>query len=148
YGYTTGTQYPGAALDAGPRSYWRLGDAAGSATAADTVPAQQNSDPAPLHNVTLGGAGGLAGSTATSGSFDGTSSYLTLPNGLATGRIYQTLSLWFQTTTPNGVLFSYQKDAITNATTAADYVPALYVGTDGKLKGELWPLGQLTSAAT
>ena len=146
YGYTTGTQYPSAALDAGPRSYWRLGDAAGATTAADSAPAQENSDPAPLHSVTLGVPGGLAGSTATAGSFNGTGSYLTLPNGLATGRIYQTLSLWFSTTSPNGVLFSYQKDSITNASTAGNYVPALYVGTDGKLLGEFWPTTRVISA--
>ncbi len=146
YTYTTGTQYPGAALNAGPRSYWRLGDAAGSATAADAAPAQENSDPAPLSNVTLGVPGGLAGSSATAASFNGTSSYLTLPNGLATGRIYQTLSLWFKTTTPNGVLFSYQKDPISNGSTSASYVPALYVGSDGKLKGEFWPTTQVTTA--
>ena len=51
---------------------------------------------------------------------------------------YESIGMWFKTSTPSGVLFSYQKDALSpGATTTASYVPALYIGSDGKLYGEL-----------
>src|SRR5207248_4688243 len=42
---------------------------------------------------------------------------------------------WCKTTTSNSVLFSYQADPISNATTTGNYTPALYIGSDGKLQG-------------
>ncbi|MCP2328803.1 RHS repeat-associated protein [Hamadaea flava] len=138
YEYGTGTQYPTALLDAGPRSYWRLSEAAGVAKAASTVLDNAGTDAATFKNVTLGQAGSLPGSSATAAGFNGTSSYVEMPAKLVTAASYQSLSMWFKTTTPEGVLFSYQKDPITNGTTAANYVPALYVGTSGKLHAEFW----------
>jgi YD repeat-containing protein len=138
YEYGTGTQYPTALLDAGPRSYWRLSEAAGTAKAASTVLDNAGTDAATYRNVTLGQPGSLPGSSATAAGFNGTSSYVEMPSKLVTAASYQSLSMWFRTTTPDGVLFSYQKDPITNGTTAANYVPALYVGSSGKLHAEFW----------
>ncbi|WP_350276525.1 LamG-like jellyroll fold domain-containing protein [Kribbella sp. HUAS MG21] len=138
YEYGTGSQYPTALLDAGPQSYWRLSEAAGAAKAASTVLDNAGTDAATYRNVTLGQAGSLPGSSATAAGFNGSSSYIEMPSKLVTAASYQTLSMWFRTTTPEGVLFSYQKDPITNVTTAGNYVPALYVGTSGKLHAELW----------
>src|SRR5262249_41888777 len=107
-------------------------------------------------NVTLGQAGPLPGSTATSASFNGTSSYMRLPASLASNASYLagsylTVSMWFKTTTGSEPLFAWSNSAISAGTTPAGYVPALYVGSDGKLQGEFWggsaPIASAASVA-
>ena len=142
YSYTTGSHFPTAVLDTGPAAYWRLNEGSGG-TAVDSVLPNEGVYNGTYANVTLGQPGPLPGSTATSASFNGTSSYMQLPASLASNASYLaggylSVSLWFKTTTDNGVLFSYQNSPITAGTTTGSYVPALYVGSDGKLAGELW----------
>ncbi|WP_390624346.1 LamG domain-containing protein [Fodinicola feengrottensis] len=48
------------------------------------------------------------------------------------------VSLWFKTSTPLGVLFSYSDKTADNQATKGGFVPALYVGASGKLYGLLW----------
>jgi hypothetical protein len=49
-----------------------------------------------------------------------------------------TLSLWFKTTTADGVLASLQKQAVTSGNTIpGGYDPLLYVGNDGHLHGQV-----------
>lgn len=88
--------------------------------------------------MTLGAAVLLPGSTATARSFNGTSSSVHLPANLIAASSYQTISLWFKTSTPNGVIFSYSNDPITNGTTSGYWTSALYVGSSGRLYGELY----------
>jgi RHS repeat-associated protein len=148
YSYTGMSQYPTAVIDAGPQSYWRLGEGSGS-TAASSVLANEGIDNASYTNVTLGQPGPLPGSTATAASFNGTSSYVSLPVNLVSGSTYESISMWFKTSAATaGVLFSYQRDPITNASTPSNYVPSLYVGTDGKLLGEFWATGGLPPITT
>jgi RHS repeat-associated protein len=138
YSYTAGSDYQSAVLDSGPHSYWRLGEASGT-TAASSQLANEGTDNGSYSGVTLGQPGPLPGSSATSASFDGSSSYVTLPNNdLAFGATYQSVSLWFKTSTPNGVLLSSQASPISAGTVNTSYVPNLYVGSDGKLVGEFW----------
>ena len=68
---TTGSHYATAVMDSGPRSYYRLGDAAGSTAAADAVDDNLGSTAGSYSNVTLGAAGPLAGNGATAASFNG-----------------------------------------------------------------------------
>jgi len=86
---------------------------------------------------------------STVSQFDGSSSYVAPPAGIipttATGAY---ISIWFKTTTPNGVLASVQADALSSgSTTPDDYNPVLYVGTDGILHAEWFPAGLLSSKA-
>src|ERR1019366_3064775 len=92
-------------------------------------------------NGTLGVPGPLAGSSETAASFNGTSSSVTLPAGLIADQSYTSVGIWFKAanSTASGVLFGYQADALSNAAgNSAPHVPALYVGGNGKLYGELW----------
>jgi hypothetical protein len=57
------------------------------------------------------------------------------------------VSLWFRTTTPGGVLMSYDGSPPSAATISVNYDPVLYVGTDGKLQAEWYSAGQLSSIA-
>ena len=137
YSYTSSSQYPAVVADLGPRSYWRLGESSG-ATAASSVLANEGSDNGTYANVSYGQPGPLPGSAGTAVGFNGTSSNVLLQPGVVSNASYQTVSLWFKTTTVNGVLFSYQADPIGNGTTPGNYVPALYIGTSGKLYGKFW----------
>ena len=143
-GYTYGTttsHYATAVMDSGPRSYYRLGDPAGSTTATDNVDVNLGSTDGTYSNVTLGAAGPLAGSPATAGSFNGSSSYASLASNLVADSSDVTIELWFKDTGDGGVLFSYDADPITDASSTGDaaaHVPALYVGGNGDLYGELW----------
>ncbi|MFC8620517.1 LamG-like jellyroll fold domain-containing protein [Micromonospora purpureochromogenes] len=139
YDYTRASQHAATTLNAGPYSYWRLGEAAGATSAMSQVLSNDGADNATYNNVTLGGSGPLADSTATSAAFNGTSSSVQLRQKLMTEGSYQSISMWFRTTTAGGVLFSYQDDVVApGATTAKAYVPALYVGTDGRLHGQFY----------
>ena len=139
YGYATGSQYYNETLDEGPRSFWPLSEASGT-TAKSAVLAQEGTDNATYNNVTLGQGGPLAGGSATAAGFNGSSSYVQLPDlGMGTSSS-QTISLWFKTSTASaGVLFSYSNQPISGTDpNAYTYTPALYVGSDGKLNGLFW----------
>ncbi|MEE6262424.1 LamG-like jellyroll fold domain-containing protein [Plantactinospora sonchi] len=137
YGWTS--QHASTVLNTGPYSFWRLNEATGASTAASSVLSNDGTDNGTYREVTLGGAGPLAGSTSTAASFNGTSSMVQLPAKTVTESSYQSVSMWFRTSTPTGVLFGYHKDPVTSgATTSNNYVPALYVGSDGKLYGQFW----------
>jgi len=81
--------------------------------------------------------------------FDGSTSYVAPPAGtIQSSATSATISIWFRTTTTNGVLVSVQSQALSSGNTiAAGYNPVLYVGSDGLLNAEWYPAGQLTSKA-
>lgn len=148
YEYTFASQHASTVLNSGPYSYWRLDEPAGATTARSSVLSNDGTDDATYSNVTLGGAAALPGSTATSASFNGTSSLVTLPTKTTTESSSQSVSMWFKTGATRGVLFSYQRDAVTpGATTPGNYDPVLYIGQDGKLRGEFW-MGATTPITT
>ena len=139
-GYSYGTSvshFAAAVLDSGPQSYYQLGDAAGSATAADAVDVNLGTtDGTYSGGVTPGGAGPLAGGT-TSASFDGTSGYVKLAPDLIADSTDLTVGLWFKAAAgKSGVLLAYQANPVGGS--SGDHTPALYVGTDGKLRAEFW----------
>jgi RHS repeat-associated protein len=141
YSYTTGSHYRSAVLDSGPRSYWQLGDASGATAATDEVDANLGTSNGSYSNVTLGVPGPLAGSGETAASFNGSNSSVALPGSLITDGTNVTIELWFKaaSSTASGVLFSYQADALSNSKGNTDHHdPALYVGGNGQLYGELW----------
>lgn len=155
YTYGSGSHFMPAVLDGGPRDYWQLGEASGSATAADEVDVNLGTTDGSYHNVTLGAPGPLAGSSETAGAFNGSSSYVSLPNGLLTDGTDVSVGLWFKaaSSSADGVLFSYATDAITNSSgSSAHHVPLLYIGTNGELYGQFWngstePIHTSTSVA-
>ena len=141
YSYGGGSHYWSSVLDAGPRSYWQLGEAAGSATAADEVNANLGTTDGTYENVALGQGGPLAGSSETGAGFNGTSSYVSLPNDLISDSTDVSIGLWFKAakTSTGGVLFSYDADPVTNSSGGStNRQPALYIGTNGELYGEFY----------
>ena len=153
-GASSGSHYRTTVMDAAPSSYWRLGEAPGTDTAASQVTANEGNDDATYSNVTLGASGPLTnfGSPATSATFNGTSSSITLPPA-ALKDTYLTVGLWFKTSSP-GILMQQQSQPLAPAAgpglpianpsqpqpgpPPAESAPVLYVGTDGMLRGEFY----------
>jgi RHS repeat-associated protein len=146
YAYGAGSQYPSAVMNAGPASYWRLGESSGP-TAVSAVIGNEGADNATYTGVQLGQSGPLPGSAATAVTLTGGSTAsVKLPESLIAASGYQSISMWFKTAPGgNGILFSYNTDPITKGTTSAYWTPALYVGLSGKLYGELYVQGQSTT---
>ncbi|GAA3207085.1 LamG-like jellyroll fold domain-containing protein [Actinocorallia longicatena] len=139
YAYKGGSPYHNQVLDLDPSSFWPMSETSGT-TAVSAALANAHADDATYRNITLGQPDPLIGSSATSASFNGTNSSVWLRPTYKIGTAApQTISLWFKTGTPNGVLFSYaHDDPGTQATSPSDYTPALYIGSNGKLQGEFW----------
>ncbi|WP_340558538.1 DNRLRE domain-containing protein [Streptomyces sp. GSL17-111] len=147
YTYGDGSHHRTVLRDAGPFSYWRLGEESGADRAESDLLLNRDQHAGTYRDVTLGLPGALAGSPDSSASFNGSSSYVQLPDQLVSDTPYLTVELWFRTS-GSGVLFSYQDNTL-EENTAGTSTPALYVGTDGKLRGEFWngDADPITSAA-
>ncbi|GAB3955626.1 DNRLRE domain-containing protein [Streptomyces sparsus] len=136
YTYGDGSHHRTVVRDSGPFSYWRLNEEAGAEEARSDLLLDGDNHAGTYRDVELGTGGALSGSPDTAATFNGTSSYVQLPNQLVSDTPYLTVGLWFRTT-EDGVLFSYQNHTLEEETTGK-LTPALYVGTDGKLRGEFW----------
>ncbi|MAF11223.1 hypothetical protein CMK11_12295 [Candidatus Poribacteria bacterium] len=80
--------------------------------------------------------------------FDGAADYASLPDSTIQSDTSLTAEMWFRTNT-HGVLLGYQ-DEVPGGAVTGNYTPALYVGTDGLLRGVFWSEavgpGPITSA--
>ncbi|MGW5264392.1 DNRLRE domain-containing protein [Microbispora sp. NPDC004025] len=153
YEYGDPSQYRSAVIDAKPLGYWRLNESAtgiGSAitNVMSSISGLGNGRIAGSTADAIGGAPApLGGSSDTAMTFKGTtgSAYVSLPPGVINGLGGETtIEAWFKTT-GSGTVFGYQNSA-TDAPSV--YTPAVYVGTDGKLRGQLWTgtVAPITSA--
>ncbi|WP_178380012.1 DNRLRE domain-containing protein [Cryptosporangium aurantiacum] len=134
YGYGTGSHYRTVVLDAPPQSYWRLGESSGD-PAVSTLSTRLNTDNGHYSGVTLGVPGALTGTGDTAVRVTGGQSHVRLPDRALTRHgAYLAVELWFRTAS-GGVLVGHQGGGRLPAT-GANAVPALYVGTDGKLRGQ------------
>jgi len=146
YTYAPGSHYRTAVLDSGPQSYWRLGEAEGTAAGSE-VAVNLGKDAGVLRNVTLGGTGvGAPGA----GAFNGTSSVLELPKGTVKKSRDTAVEVWFKmsATQTGGPLVGYQNAALD--ATSGTGLPVLYVGTDGRLRGQFrtGTISPITSGTT
>ncbi|MFI6325526.1 LamG-like jellyroll fold domain-containing protein [Nonomuraea sp. NPDC050556] len=133
YEYATGSQYASTVLNSDPLGYWRLGEQTGT----DAQDAAGGAGLARLNSVTLKQPGAVSGSTDTSAQFTGSSS-VTLPDA-AIAQLGDAASIeaWFKTTKP-GVIAAISPNS-TTAQTAAPARTALYIGSDGLLRGQFRP---------
>ncbi|WP_433497604.1 LamG-like jellyroll fold domain-containing protein [Sphaerimonospora sp. CA-214678] len=143
YDYGDDSRYRSTVLDTKPVGYWRLnetGTGLGSVISNFVGAISGIGDgkiAGGVADVTGGVASPLDGASETAMTFKGTanSSYVSLPASVVSGRGGDvTIEAWFKTTA-SGTIIGYQNSA-TNAPSA--YTPAIYVGTDGKLRGQFW----------
>jgi hypothetical protein len=129
--------YPGnSVLADNPTAYWRLGESSGL-TAYDLSGNANNGTY--TSGVTLGTTSGvLTGDLDTAATLDGSSGYVTLPGSIMASAA--SVEVWFKTTSSSGqVIMSAQNAAY--GSTPTSYSPIIYVGNDGKLKGQLQFIG-------
>ncbi|MBD0671754.1 hypothetical protein BU198_13860 [Streptomyces sp. CBMA156] len=132
YDYGTGSRYRTAVRDAGPSGYWRLGQSDGSSLINDAQVSDRS--PAEARDVTWGAEGALGASGSQAVTFNGRStSYVELPNRTISGSVNRSVELWFRTAQP-GVILTYQNRAM--GEDPYNVVPALYIGSDRKLRGK------------
>ncbi|MFD4640319.1 RHS repeat-associated core domain-containing protein [Lentzea sp. NPDC058436] len=129
--YVNGSHYRSTVLDDRPKAYWRLGETTGS-TFANVTARSDGQHAAQPRNVVLGTTGALEGTSDRAATFDGNSSYATLPNELVSESMSLAVELWFKTTS-QGTLLSYADKEFPAAPGRS--TPVLYVGTDGLLYG-------------
>ncbi|GAA1700325.1 hypothetical protein GCM10009745_53900 [Kribbella yunnanensis] len=140
YGSQQGSHYRSAVLDTKPDGYFRLADdGAGDNDATNEIDVTGTGDFGTYAGVQFSQDSPLAGvgDADKSVKFNGTAS-VGLPNGLATRSRDETIEMWFKT--PGGTtgqpLLGYQVGKLGTSTTGG--MPVLYVGSDGKLRGQFW----------
>ncbi|MEV0346046.1 RHS repeat-associated core domain-containing protein [Nonomuraea sp. NPDC050680] len=127
YSYADGSRYRSIVLDSEPVGYWRLGD--GEYEGAENLGSSGGTGV--YYDVTVGQPGALEGSTDTAVGF--TKSKMELPfNTLSRARDQVSVEGWFKTS-QNGIIFSAGQFGYEYGAT----MPVLYVGVDGKLRGQL-----------
>lgn len=134
YEYTQGSHYRSTVVDSKPDSYWRLGET-GGADAFSQIGINLGADKGRYKDVHFGAPGAIAGAEDTAVTFHGTTSAIMLPDGLVKKSRELTVEMWFKTAS-GGPLFGTQTNPYGTGPTGA--VPVLYVGDDGKLRGQFW----------
>ncbi|WP_172890491.1 LamG-like jellyroll fold domain-containing protein [Actinoplanes derwentensis] len=127
--------YESAVLGGAPTNYWRMAESSGS-----TAVNQVNGQDAAYNVVGLGAVNGPFGDAGKAGTFNGTTSYLALPPGLAPPSATDaakagtsSISLWFSTTGARQPLLGPKASSLTS--TLRHHFPTLWITTDGKLRG-------------
>ncbi|MER5307278.1 LamG-like jellyroll fold domain-containing protein [Streptomyces sp. NPDC002773] len=133
YAYTAGSQYRGMVQDANPVAYWRLGETEGEAARSEAV-SRTGMNAGRYRDVGLGHAGAVVGTDNKAASFNGTNSYVELPESTLAASTVLSVELWFKTGKPNGVLVGFQDDPL-GPTHPRVYNPVLFVDSAGKLRG-------------
>lgn len=135
YSYGAGSHFRTTVLDDNPTGYWRMGESSG--TIAKSEAAQNlGADNGTHASVTLGAAGALAGTSDKAVTFNGSTSRVRLPDRFISRESgFLSVEAWFKTT-GTGVIFAYQNAGI--GSTPTKYTPAVYIGTDGYLRGQFW----------
>ncbi|MEU2263648.1 LamG-like jellyroll fold domain-containing protein [Streptomyces sp. NPDC019645] len=138
YTYEDGSSYRSMVMDENPVAYWRLGEQDGS-TGASQTPSRTGLNDAAYHDILLGQAGVLDGTSDKAAGFDGADSYAEIPENTLRTSTFLTLELWFKTTAP-GVLLGFQGGDLHEG--QPEYASPLAIGTDGKLRGQFEITGQ------
>ncbi|MFI7154751.1 RHS repeat-associated core domain-containing protein [Nonomuraea sp. NPDC050022] len=153
YGYGTASRYKSVVTDSGPEYYYRLNESETrtGTTVASAAGWNITEEQAKLNGSTpadLGAQvpGALAGSPDTAMRFKGatTSTFVQLPRNAISGQGGDlAVEAWFRTTA-SGTVIGMQSSG---DSTPSEFIPAMYVGTDGKLRGQFFT-GQSTVAHT
>ncbi len=144
YAYGDASRYRSIVLDSGPSNYWRLDETAtatGTKIASSSTPTAEQDGDAKLTgstaDIVAAVPGALTGSPDTAMRFKGTatSTYVSLPRASISGLGSDlAVEAWFKTT-GSGTIIGYQNSS---DSTPSAFTPVIYVGTDGKLRGQFY----------
>lgn len=144
YSYTAASRYKSVVLDSAPEYYYRLNETATTTGTKVASSAGWNitEEQAKLTGTTpadlgVGVAGALGGSPDTAMRFKGaaTSTFVQLPRSTISGQGGElAVEAWFKTTA-SGTIIGMQNSA---DNTPSAFTPVVYVGTDGKLRGQFY----------
>lgn len=137
FGFAT-ANYQDQVLASHPIDYYRLNEASGS-VAHSSVHTDLRSRDGTYYNVTLGSSSTWAGQPAlgdTPAGFNGTSSYVQLPDNELPAQGPLVIELGFEAVGP-GVLLSTQNKLITDPQAPTGFAPLLYIGADGLLHAQI-----------
>ncbi|MGV9386688.1 RHS repeat domain-containing protein [Nonomuraea sp. NPDC003707] len=144
YAYGTASRYKSVITDSGPEYYYRLNESATrtGTTVASAAGWNVTEEQAKLNGTTpadLGPQvpGALAGSPDTAMRFKGaaTSTFVQLPRNAVSGQGGElAVEAWFKTTA-SGTVIGMQSSG---DSTPSAFTPVVYVGTDGKLRGQFF----------
>ncbi|NUW43297.1 RHS repeat-associated core domain-containing protein [Nonomuraea rhodomycinica] len=146
YTYADASRYRSIVLDAGPSGYWRLNETAtaiGTKTANSAgwnISADQAELTGTAADLTAAVSGPLSGTPDTAMRFKGTtnSTYVELPPATISGQGGNlAVEAWFKTT-GSGTVIGYQNFTGTFSGGPSAFTPVVYVGTDGKLRGQFY----------
>ncbi|WP_374119838.1 LamG-like jellyroll fold domain-containing protein [Streptomyces sp. MBT42] len=132
YEYTGGSQYRSMVQDAGPVAYWRLNETEGEAAESEAV-SRTGMNSGRYRDVGLAGSGVLTGTGNKAASFNGTNSFVELPESTLAASTVLSVELWFRTDRPGGVLVGFQDTALGGR--PSHYNPVLAVDATGRLRG-------------
>lgn len=135
YEYEQGSHYRSVVLDSRPKHYWRLGEGSGDSARSEIL-TNLGKDAGKFSNVQLGKESPLAPNQNPAVGFEAANkSVVELPRDSIRLSRDVAVELWFRTT-GNGPLVGYQNKAIGEESSNGS--PLLYVGEDGKLRGQFW----------
>jgi hypothetical protein len=147
-GSTLTKEAPGGSPLNAPANDWALTD---GSPLAQTASATAATDSITGNTASLNGgvSWGEDDYFSTDATLDGQSGYITPPSGtIPSTDTTPSISVWFKTTTADGVLVSAQGQALSaGGTIAGGYDPVMYIGTDGRLHAEWWQGGLATIAS-
>ncbi|TDO68097.1 RHS repeat-associated protein [Kribbella sp. VKM Ac-2571] len=138
YGAAQGSHYRSAVMDSRPDGYFRFSDDGTDSSATNEAAMSWRDGFGTYTNVQFNQGSPLTGvgDADKSVSFNG-NSWVSLPNGLATRSRDEAVEMWFKTSgATSQPLLGYQKQRLGSTTTGG--MPVLYVGADGKLRGQFW----------
>ena len=136
YEYDRGSHYRSAVIDSNPGSYWRFGDPDGTRIESQ-VRTNLGKDDGVAKDTTFA-PGAVQGSPDGARIFNGTSSLVKLPAGLIKKNRDLAVEMWFKTKA-GGPLLGMQdteySEGSSSTPASGQSMPVLWVGTDGKLRG-------------
>lgn len=125
--HTLQAVFSAAALQPGLVGYWKFAEGAGTAA----YDSSGNGNNGTLHN----GLAWVDGKYDKALSFNGVDNYVEITENLIKNNVTLSISAWFETAS-HGVIIGYQDTEY--PAVPGYYVPIIYVGADGKLRGEFW----------
>ncbi|MER5319050.1 polymorphic toxin-type HINT domain-containing protein [Streptosporangium roseum] len=144
YDYATGSRYRASVLDDRPRGYWRMGEVRSESGEGGTYTYFPDETGLTGHTylpsgLQTGKPGALGGTSNAAANFQGSGTSSGISHWGLFPELGKSMSVesWFKTNDSGFIFWSGRSLVGWNPASPGDGVPGLYVGVDGKLRGQL-----------